>query len=136
LPKRLDLVNLKLQDLPPGVELVEIGPDELWGQLHSGGERLRPMIVDVREPREFRQGHIAEALSLPLSTFAESMPDLPQDRPLVIVCRSSRRSRLAAASLRREGYKNITILDGGMLGWEKAGLLEAVEAFPDHGDSL
>jgi rhodanese-related sulfurtransferase len=59
---------------------------------------------------------------------------LPHDRPIVVVCRSSRRSRLAAASLQRNGYEHISLLDGGMLAWEKAGLLEAVDSFADNGE--
>lgn len=135
LPKRLDLVNLKLQDLSPQMSLAGLDARQLWAELHGRQDEPKPLIVDVREPREYRQGHIAEALSLPLSTFASGVPALPQDRPIVIVCRSSRRSRLAAANLQRSGYDNVSILEGGMTSWEDAGLLEAVDVFADDGDT-
>ena len=54
---------------------------------------------------------------------------LPSDRPIVIVCRSGRRSRRAASALQQLGITNVAILDGGMLAWEAAGLLEAVDYF-------
>jgi SulP family sulfate permease len=85
-----------------------------------------PLVVDVREPREFKQGHIPQAQLVPLSTLLSGTPDLPRDRPIVVVCRSGRRSARAAALLHGQGYDKLTILQGGMLAWENAGLLEAV----------
>jgi SulP family sulfate permease len=134
LPKRLEKLELKLEELTPGIALSELDPSQLWGRLHGQNGDTLPIVIDVREPREFRQGHIAEALSLPLSTFASGTPDLPDDRPLVVVCRSSRRSRLAAATLVNSGFGDVSILDGGMVAWEAAGLLEAVDSFEEEGD--
>ncbi|MFN2207095.1 MAG: rhodanese-like domain-containing protein, partial [Candidatus Promineifilaceae bacterium] len=62
-------------------------------------------------------------------------PGLPRDRELVVVCRTSRRSRLAAGALKKLGYEHITILTGGMNSWEAEKLLEAVETFPAVGGS-
>jgi SulP family sulfate permease len=135
LPKRLDLTDY---DPGPGVRAENISwidARTLWNKLHPQPGAEAPIIIDVREPREYRQGHIVEALSLPLSKIPETSPGVPKDRPIVIVCRTSRRSRLAAGALQKLGYENVTILDGGMLGWEAAGLLEAVEAFPTTGGS-
>jgi SulP family sulfate permease len=92
---------------------------------NENGER--PFVVDVREPREFSQGHIPEAQSLPLAHFLTNDWQLPKDQPIVLVCRSGRRSRRAAILLIDSGLENIRILDGGMAAWEAAGLLEAVK---------
>jgi SulP family sulfate permease len=81
----------------------------------------------VREPREYKQGHIPEAQLMPLSTFLTKTPELPQNRPLVFVCQSGRRSTRAAHLLSNKGYANVMVLRGGMVAWEAAGLLEAVE---------
>jgi len=51
----------------------------------------------------------------------------PKDRPIVLTCRSGRRSMRAAALMRSQGYENVSILDGGLLAWEAANLLEAVD---------
>jgi SulP family sulfate permease len=90
--------------------------------------------VDVREPREFRQGHIAEARSVPLATILSRDIELPKDRQIVLVCRSGRRSRRAAAALKNNDYHNVIIMEGGMQAWEADGLLQAVGEFtsPDH----
>jgi SulP family sulfate permease len=54
-------------------------------------------------------------------------PDLPTDRPIVFVCRTGRRGARVVTALKEHGYSNIRILRGGMLAWEAAGLLEAVD---------
>jgi SulP family sulfate permease len=133
LPKRLDLIELDLDSGLSTTDIHWIDAQELWEGLHTRTPDEMPFIVDVREPREFRQGHIVEALSLPLTQFKEGDPGLPKDREIVLVCRTSRRSRLAAGALHKLGHDNLTILNGGMTSWESADLLEAVESFPENG---
>ncbi len=87
----------------------------------------QPIILDVREPREFRHSHIVDAQSIPLSTLLQQGLVLATDKPIIVVCRSGRRSRRAAAVLRSLGYSDVSILEGGMQSWEAAGLLTAVE---------
>ena len=129
LPKRLDLVGLLpgQLDLPEGVEF--IAPSDLWAKLHDDPEKDAPVVVDVREPREYRRGHIAEARSVPLPLVSTIQETLSKDRPIVLACRTGRRSRRAACALAAEGHTNITILDGGMLAWQSSGLLEAIHTF-------
>jgi SulP family sulfate permease len=101
-----------------------VAPRELWEELHTAAP---PLVVDVREPREFRQGHIAGAQLLPLGQLFNTPATLPRDRPIVLACRSGRRSARAASILRAQGYDQLRILSGGMLSWEGANLLTAVE---------
>ncbi len=96
----------------------------LWDELK--GEHP-PLVVDVREPREFRQGHIPGALLLPLPQLLTTPAELPHDRPIVLACRSGRRSARAAALLKAQGYNDLRVLAGGLLSWEGANLLTAVE---------
>lgn len=111
--------------LPLGViPAPTVAPRELWAAL-LGDEP--PMVVDVREPREFRQGHVPGALSLPLEQILAGSAELPRDLPLVLACRSGRRSARAAAVLAGQGHANLRILAGGMLAWEGQNLLTAVE---------
>ena len=97
---------------------------DLWAELR---EPDPPLVVDVREPREFRQGHIPQARIIPLPQLLGGPADLPRDRRIVVVCRSGRRSALATAALLGQGYTELATLAGGMLAWEAANLLEAVE---------
>lgn len=101
-----------------------ISPAELFAETRS---QTPPLIIDVREPREFRQGHIPQAQNIPLPRFLKDEIDLPKERPLVLVCRAARRSRRAALVLKRLGYEDIRILDGGMARWGREHFLEAVE---------
>lgn len=125
LPKRTfapDIIPLHTE--APTQPVAEISPEMLWQQIHGPAP---PLVIDVREPREFRRGHIAEAKLLPLPTLFSDTLDIPHDRLLVLACRSGRRSVRAACLLQGKGYNNTVILRGGMLAWETAGLLEAVD---------
>lgn len=135
LPKRTDLIGVAPVGIGVGGALPANGsmpetlltPRELWRALHGAPPAERPIVLDVREPREYRRSHIAEAQSIPLSTLLQNGLGIDDDRPLVLVCRGGRRSRRAAAVLRERGFKAISVMDGGMQAWEAAGLLTAVE---------
>ena len=127
LPKRLDLVDLpSLSNIPEG-HVNELSAYDLWQKLHNGQGAPLPKVIDVREPREFRRGHIAEADSIPFRRVLESSVTLPNDRPIVLVCRTGRRSRRAAHALHNMGCMDVSILQGGMIAWEAERLLEAIE---------
>ncbi|MEO7850672.1 MAG: rhodanese-like domain-containing protein, partial [Rubrivivax sp.] len=80
-------------------------------------------IVDVREPDEFAHGlgHIDGALLLPLGELQQRSGELPQDKPLVVVCRSGARSARATAMLGKAGFADVANLSGGMLRWRAEG---------------
>lgn len=96
----------------------------LWQELH---QPRPPVVIDVREPREFHQGHIPQAQSIPLFNLIRDPSQIPQIRPVVLVCRSGRRSTRAIYMLNQKGYSNLRLLEGGMLAWEYAGFLDAVD---------
>lgn len=104
---------------PPLIE-----PQALWQALRSAAP---PAVIDVREPREFRQGRVPGSRSIPLPALLADPSQIPDDRPVVFVCRGGRRSARAAAALLAAGRKDVAALRGGMLAWEAANLLEAVE---------
>jgi SulP family sulfate permease len=126
LPKRINIKNIPLLHEIPQDSVIDIIPRELWLQLHNGMDK-KPLVVDVREPREFKKGHLPEARLEPLPNILSEDVRFPSDREIVFVCRSGRRSRRAAYALRQMGIFNVAILRGGMLAWEAAGLLEAVD---------
>ncbi len=78
-------------------------------------------VLDVRQPEEFRAGHIAGATLIPLNKLGESLNKLPQDRDILCVCASGSRSSVATRQLNGAGYNAIN-LSGGMGGWQRAGL--------------
>lgn len=79
------------------------------------------LLVDVREPNEWEAGHIPGSILMPLSTFdATEIPD-PQDRRIVLSCRSGRRSLTAAASAHEVGVPVDAHYAGGFLDWVNQG---------------
>ena len=129
LPKRSDLIGISLPESSVTLPVKTISAQALWEQLHTDGTQELPIIVDVREPREYRQGHIPEAYSRPLSELLRERSGIDRQRRLIFVCRSGRRSRRTAQIANTRGYENVAILDGGMLAWEAAGLLTAVSFY-------
>jgi SulP family sulfate permease len=109
----------------PTHEVASLTPLDLWQELHQA---KTPFLIDVRETREFRRGHIPEAHSIPLYQLFGDISQVPQDRPVVFVCRGGRRSTRATFALINQGYENVRVLQGGMLAWEAAGLLEAIDS--------
>jgi SulP family sulfate permease len=124
LPRPDYAIQIPLQPARLATTAPTITAAQLWQQLR---EPTPPLVIDVREPREFQHGHIPQAQLIPLPSLLESPPDLPPDRPVILVCRSGRRSARAAAMFDGAGRERVTVLDGGMLAWEAAGLLEAIE---------
>ncbi len=108
----------------PKHEVNAVEPLNLWDELHKPEI---PLIIDVREKREFERGHISQAESIPLLKLFGDISQVPKDRPVVFVCRGGRRSTRATYTLTQQGYDNLRVMRGGMLAWEAAGLLEAID---------
>ncbi len=127
LPKPAYLEELPiLKDDPLREPIPEVGAPELWEELRKADDSL--VVIDVREPREYRRGHIpqAELVPLPRILAGDYEPGKNGDKQVVFVCRTGRRSKRAAHKLGTE-YNNIRILHGGMAAWEAQGLLAAVD---------
>ena len=79
-------------------------------------------LVDVRTAGEWSAGHAPKAIHIPLSDIARRKSEIPQDKPVVVICASGNRSASAAALLARAGYKPVYNFSGGMGSWGGAGL--------------
>ena len=94
-----------------------INPREGRAMLRSGA-----VVIDVREPGEVREsGALEGARNIPMSQFAATISKLPTDRPILLYCRSGRRSATAAAMLRGRGFREVLNLgafeDAAQAGW-------------------
>jgi len=124
LPKQTYPLGLPIYtDIPAGL-VTGISPQELWDQLHTADP---PLVIDVREPREFERGHIPRARLSPLPKLLGKVIELDREQWTILVCRSGRRSARAFSSLQNQGFENLAVLEGGMIAWEAAKLLEAYE---------
>ncbi len=77
-------------------------------------------LVDVREIDEWEAGHAPEAIHIPLDDVPGSPKDFDPKKPVLVICRSGRRSLTAAAQLRDEGFEAVSV-NGGMAAWQQAG---------------
>ena len=79
------------------------------------------VVLDVREPAEWAEGHVPGATLIPLGELARRTSELPHDRTVVVICRSGNRSAQGRDILLDAGYK-ATSVQGGMTAWRAAGL--------------
>ncbi|MCB1725215.1 MAG: rhodanese-like domain-containing protein [Chromatiaceae bacterium] len=82
------------------------------------------IVLDVRSMAEFKDGHIVNAINIPINGLGNSIKQLEKHRhrPIVAVCRSGSRSGAACSLLRKQGFENVKNLRGGMLAWQNANL--------------
>ncbi|OWV38846.1 sulfurtransferase [Bacillus spizizenii] len=74
-------------------------------------------FIDVRTPYEFRTRHIKGFKNIPLSTLPRQTNQLSKDKEVFVICQSGMRSLKASKILKKEGFKNITNIKGGMNTW-------------------
>ncbi|PXY37549.1 sulfurtransferase [Prauserella flavalba] len=82
------------------------------------------VLLDVREPDEWAAGHAPEAVHIPLGELparAAELAELPDDKPLYVVCRSGGRSARAAMWLNAAGIADAINVAGGMKSWHTEG---------------
>ena len=99
----------------------ETSPEEVKARLDQGP---RPVVLDVREKEEFRQGYLPGAVSLPRGflemRIEETVPE--KSTPIVAYCAGGTRSLLAGRILRELGYTDVVSMRGGFTAWKNQGL--------------
>ncbi|MGF1900375.1 rhodanese-like domain-containing protein [Aliivibrio sifiae] len=83
--------------------------DKAWELVDHGA-----LLIDVRTPNEFNQGHVKGAANLPLNTVNTAFADIDKNTPIVVYCRSGNRSGQAMSYLQQEGFTQVH--NGGGLG--------------------
>lgn len=95
----------------------QLSPSEVRVMLEDGA-----LLVDVRFPDEFEEQHLEGAVNIPALDLRTRHPELPADRPLVVMCRTGQRSSLACSILKRAGFSRVHNAAGGFTGYAAAGL--------------
>jgi len=104
---------------PEGVTIAALAPTDYETQFASTG--AEHLLIDVRTPEEFADGHIPGAINISVQTLADRLDEVPRGVPVVVYCRSGNRSAQASQILAQAGYE--TIYDLGSIGaWQQAGL--------------
>jgi rhodanese-related sulfurtransferase len=98
----------------------EIEVQDLKTKLDNG-EKFH--FIDCREQEEWDEAHIEGATLIPLSEFQQKYADVLTDKnaPIVIQCRSGKRSMNACMFLLSKGYSDLNNLEGGIMAWNEAG---------------
>lgn len=101
-------------------DLPTVDPIEAERRLRE--DPARPLLLDVREVREFNEVRVPGAALLPTSSFIARLDEVPADRPLLVICHMGSRSAAVTGYLVRMGRTDVTNVAGGMDRWERAGL--------------
>jgi rhodanese-related sulfurtransferase len=80
---------------------------------------INQVVVDVRTPDEYSEGHIEGAVNVNYfdSNFSEQISKFEKTKPIFVYCRSGKRSTSAASKLIELGYNQVYNLEGGILNW-------------------
>ena len=89
--------------------------DQLAAALDQGAS-----VVDVREPAEFREGHVPGAVNIPMGQLTARLGEIDRDRLVHVVCASGNRSSAMADVLTANGFDAINVA-GGTNAWIRSG---------------
>lgn len=136
--------DVKMDDLVR--KLVRIGLDNIHGYINStalwteNGGKLHRLpqisvseafekfrngkvnILDVRSTAEYLESHVANSIHIHLGYLNDRLPEIPADKPMVLLCASGTRSTIAGSLLARHGLQDLFNLTGGIDDWKKSGL--------------
>jgi len=105
-------------------ELKTVTPHELIDLTAAG---VRMQIVDVRTPREYKSGHLPDAVNIPLDDLRGRAGELDTEQTAILYCGIGYRSYHGTKILAARGFKDVRNLSGGMSTWQWVGKVVAGE---------
>src|SRR6476620_328951 len=113
-----------------GMEALAERPDLVWPTERISApmvaEELEgadaPLVLDIRNPREWATKHIGGSVNIPLNHLQERMAEIPRNRRIAVHCAGGYRSSIAASILHQYGITNLIEMAGGLAAWEAAKL--------------
>ncbi|MFS0556921.1 rhodanese-like domain-containing protein [Brevibacillus sp. 179-C9.3 HS] len=94
--------------------LENLKPDQFKERVN---QKSRVLLIDVREPHEFKGGHIPTAVNIPLSQLSNRVKEISAKNDVLLYCRSGMRSKQAAKILKKHGVPQMAHLQGGFITW-------------------
>ncbi|MCZ6458872.1 MAG: rhodanese-like domain-containing protein [Gammaproteobacteria bacterium] len=100
------------------------GPAVSAQQLVDMVNRENALVLDVRDKKEFANGHIVDSVNIPFSALDSRVDELKkfEDRPLVVACKMGQHAGSAGTLLRKKGFANVSRLTGGIAEWRNQNL--------------
>jgi rhodanese-related sulfurtransferase len=119
-----------------GMEALASRPDLVWPTDRLSApmvvEELAsanpPLLLDIRNPREWLAKHIAGSVNIPLNHIEERIAEIPRDRRIAVHCAGGYRSSIAASILHQYGITNLVEMAGGLAAWDAAKLPVVLDA--------
>jgi hydroxyacylglutathione hydrolase len=113
-----------------GMEALAARPDLVWPTDRASAPMVAeelasadpPLVLDIRNPREWSTKHIAGSVNIPLNHLQERMAEIPRDRRIAVHCAGGYRSSIAASILHQYGITHLIEMAGGLAAWEAAKL--------------
>lgn len=92
-----------------------VTPQELVDMVNREGA----LVLDVRDPKEYSQGHIANAVNMPHAAVATRLKEIEKhkEKPVVLACKMGQHAGSAGTVLRKAGFRNVARLKGGVAEW-------------------
>ena len=108
----------------------------LWPSLQARGKRAsalevtqlinrgKAVVVDVRDPLEFANGHLRDSKNISLKELPARIGELEKfkTKSIILICQSGARSGAAAKAFQKAGFEDVVCLDGGLAAWQTQGL--------------
>ena len=82
------------------------------------------LVIDVRDAKEFGEGHIVNAINIPHASLSDRISELEKhkDKPIVVACKMGQHAGMAGTVLRKAGFENVARLQGGITEWRNQNL--------------
>jgi rhodanese-related sulfurtransferase len=117
-------------------EPIQLSADKVYEILKDQSQKDKYTILDVRAKEEFDLGHLDSAILIPVDELEARFGELSKDKPVIVYCRSGKRSATAAAILVSKGFPQVYDMTGGINAWTGKGYPVVVEsAGSDTGDA-
>lgn len=91
-------------------------------KLMAGGQTV---LIDVRQPSEYRSGHISGAVNIPLRELDDQLGAIPTDKEIVLYCSTGYRSAMGVMALHLQGFRHVRGFPPSLAGWQAAGGAQA-----------
>jgi rhodanese-related sulfurtransferase len=122
--------------LPGGMAALADRPDLVWPTERVSASTIAeelaapdpPLLLDIRNPREWATRHIQGSVNIPLNHLQERIAEVPRDRRIAVHCAGGYRSSIAASILHQYGITNLLEMAGGLAAWDAAQLPVASQA--------
>ena len=124
-PAMADRGAVLIDEISGYLEFIDYGGAVIFAEQIPRAEYSKMMVIDARDAGQFSKAHIPGAVNIEWRKVLEQRSKIPKDKMVLIYCNTGSLSAQAGLALRRVGYDNVKILQGGFEEWKAKGGLDA-----------